>query len=95
MKAVAIKQGHSREKALCFLEVGTFKCDLCGAFWAALYEDDLLSIHYVTTMLAGRSPEGIGLRYPIQEGREEVDLSLLMMAREGVEPPTPAFSVWR
>jgi hypothetical protein len=30
MKAVAIKKGHSREKAEEFQEMGTLRCDGCG-----------------------------------------------------------------
>jgi hypothetical protein len=37
MKALAIKQGHSREKALHFQEMGTFKCDLCGDVFCILH----------------------------------------------------------
>jgi hypothetical protein len=30
MNAVAIKKGHSQEKAAAFQEMGSFRCDHCG-----------------------------------------------------------------
>ena len=37
MKAVAIKKGQSREKAVDFREMGIFRCDACGEEFSILH----------------------------------------------------------
>ena len=37
MKAVAIKKGQSREKAVGFQEMGIFRCDACGEEFSILH----------------------------------------------------------
>jgi hypothetical protein len=38
MKAVAIKKGQSREKAVGFQEMGTFRCDECGEEFSIVHD---------------------------------------------------------